>query len=41
MAKGIFKKMIIAAAPLIISQAGKYLRNRKRVKNMQQANMVK
>ena len=41
MGKGIMKRILIAAVPLVINEVRKYMKNKKKIKNMQQMNMVK
>ncbi|MDQ0217324.1 hypothetical protein [Peribacillus cavernae] len=41
MRKGIMKRIMIAALPLVINEVREYMKNRKKVKRIQQVNTVK
>ncbi|WP_257985470.1 hypothetical protein [Bacillus sp. V5-8f] len=41
MMKNMLKRLLVAAVPLVINEARKYMKNKKRMKNIQKMNMVK
>ncbi|WP_301950651.1 hypothetical protein [Bacillus sp. V59.32b] len=41
MARGIMKRLMVAAVPLVINEVRQYMKNKKKTKRIQKVNMMK